>query len=144
MPYATIILLAAKAVKVPGALLLAICIHETGLKNALVPHDGGTPTFGICQVKKDTAVFLGFKGTAKELMNPETNALYAAKYLHYQLDRYDGSWSKSVSAYNAGSYVESEIIPGCPRNLRYVRSVQKKLDEPFRERIFCGEEVAEK
>lgn len=144
MTYATYILLAAKAVKVPGALLLAICMQETGLNNAMVPHDGHSPTYGICQVKLETAQMIGYKGTAKQLMIPQENAKWAAKYLRYQLDRYDNDWCQAVAAYNAGTFNESKISPGFPRNLKYVRNVQKKLDEPFQDKIACGEEVAQK
>lgn len=137
MTYTAIILLAAKKVYVSGALLLAICTHESGLTNALVEHDGGSPTYGICQVKLDTAKMLGFTGTAKDLMTPDINAKWAAKYLKYQHERYDGDWCKTVSAYNAGTYVESKKRPGYPRNLAYVRNVQKKLDDDLQSKLSC-------
>lgn len=137
MVYQTIILAAAKAAKVSGALLLAICTHESGLQNVEVPHDGGTPSYGICQVKYDTAKMLGFSGKEKDLMTPNVNAKWAARYLKYQLDRYDGNWCKVAAAYNAGTYNESKKKPGCPRNLAYVRNVQKKLHEKLQSRMEC-------
>lgn len=137
MTFTAIILLAAKKAGVSGALLLAICTHESGLKNVLVPHDGGSPTYGICQVKYDTAKMIGFKGEAKELMIPKVNAKWAAKYLKFQKERYDGDWMKSTAAYNSGTYNESKKVPGCPRNLAYIRYVQKKLDEGLQEKLSC-------
>lgn len=137
MNYVSIILLAAKKAGVSGSLLLAICTHESGLKNVLVPHDGGTPTYGICQVKYDTAKMMGFDGKAKDLMNPEVNAKWAAEYLKFQKDRYDGNWMKSTAAYNSGTYNESKKLPGCPRNLAYVQFVQKKLEEPLQSKLSC-------
>lgn len=137
MIYETIILTAAKAAKVSGALLLAICTHESGLNNVLVPHDNGSPTYGICQVKYDTAKMLGFTGKAQDLMVPKVNAKWAATYLRYQTNRYGGNWFKIAAAYNAGTYSESKKVPGCPRNLAYVRNVQKKLNENLQHRMSC-------
>lgn len=138
MTYAAIILAAAAKAKVSGALLLAICTYETNLTNVVIYHDGGSPSYGICQVKYKTAQMLGFKGKEQELVNPFVNAKFAAKYLKYQEDRYGtGSWVKVVSSYNAGSFLESKKIPGCPRNLKYVRRVQKKLTEELQDMLSC-------
>lgn len=138
MDYVTIILAAAKKAQVTGALLLAICTHESGLKNVLVPHDGGTPTYGICQVKLGTAKMMGYTGTAKGLMEPKTNAKWAAEYLKYQKSRYAGDWVKSVAAYNSGTYFESKKVPGCPTNLKYIGYVKAKLDEELQHRLSCN------
>lgn len=137
MDYISVILLAAKKAGVSGALLLAICTHESGLNNILVPHDGGSPTFGICQVKYYTAKMFGLKGEAKELMKPEINAKIAARYLKYQTLRYDGCLYKAVAAYNAGTYNESKKVLGKPRNLAYVRKVQKNLGVHLQFRMSC-------
>lgn len=137
MNYIKIILLAAKKIGVASSLLLAICSHESNLKNITVPNDGKTPTHGICQIKLDTAKMLHYRGKEKGLMNPKTNALFAAKYLKYQLKRYDNDWCKATSAYNAGRYNESKVLPGYPRNLKYVRHVQKKLPRKLRHKLSC-------
>lgn len=144
MTFTAIILAAAAKAKVSGALLLAICTYETNLKNVIVPHDGGSPSYGICQVKYDTAKMLGFKGKAEDLMNPKVNAKFAAKYLKYQENRYDltdsendDNWCKITAAYNAGTYKESKKVPGKPRNLKYVRRVQKRLPENLQSLLSC-------
>jgi len=137
MNYVSIILLAAKKAGVSGSLLLAICTHESGLKNVLVPHDGGSPTYGICQVKYDTAKMMGFEGKAKDLMVPETNAKWAAQYLKFQKKRYDGDWMKSTAAYNSGTYNPSMKVVGCPRNLAYIQYVQKKLKDDLKPKLDC-------
>lgn len=144
MDYVSMILVAAKTVKVPGALLLAICMHETGLKNTMVPIDGKSPTFGVCQIKLPTAQMIGYKGTANGLMKPQTNALWAAKYLKWQLNRYTNNWCMAVASYNSGSYNESQVMPGYPRNFKYVLHVQSKLPLGLRKNFACGEMVAQK
>lgn len=130
---------AASAAKVSSALLLAICSYESADFTVTYNHiDGGSPSYGICQIKEDTARMLGFKGKASELMNTHTNAKWAARYLKYQEDRYGtNDWCKLAAAYNAGSYNESKKVPGKPRNLKYVRRVQRKLAEELQDRLSC-------
>lgn len=137
MDYVTIILSAAKAAKVSGTVLLAICMNESGLNNVTVQHDGGSPSIGICQVKYETAKMLGYEGKASGLTKPEENAKWAAEYLRFQNERYDGDMCKAVAAYNAGRYNESKIVPGCPRNLKYVKKVQAKLSREEQRHLSC-------
>ncbi len=135
----TIILSAAKAIGVSGALLLGICQHESGdFKQNYVPFDMGSPSFGSCQLKYSTGLFLNFHGNPYELNEPKVNALYAAKYLRWQQSRYNDNWVKMVAAYNSGSYNPSKIILGCPRNLRYIKAVRAKLPQDLQERLNCG------
>jgi soluble lytic murein transglycosylase-like protein len=140
MTYTAIILAAAQKTGISGSLLLAVCTHESNLKNTMVKHDGGSPSYGICQVKGATAKMMGHLGRSTDLMNPFINAKWASRYLKYQLDRYDGNVCKAVSAYNAGTFNESKKNPGKPRNLKYVKKVQKNLDEDLKYMLLCKEE----
>lgn len=138
----SIILSAAKLVGVSGNLLLAICAHESlGFTQNYVAKDKGTPSYGSCQIKKKTAEFLGYKGDPNKLNNIEINSYWAARYLKYQQNRYGTNWIKLTSSYNAGSYRESYLNPGCPKNMRYVRLVQKKLPLSLQNRLQCGDSV---
>lgn len=140
MDVINIILSAAKVAHVSGALLLAVCSHESNNFTMNYAHnDRGSPSFGSCQLKENSARQMGFKGVAKELMNPWVNAKYAALYLKYEQKRYGNDWVKLVASYNAGSYRESEIVPGCPKNLRYVNLVKKKLPSKLKSKLNCGE-----
>ncbi len=144
MSITTIITGAAKVAHVSGALLLAICSHESNnFTLNYNANDKGTPSIGVCQVKLATARLVGFKGKPKDLMNASVNGKIAAMYLKYQQNRYGSEWLKLASAYNAGSYSESSIVPGCPKNLKYVKLVQKKLPVSLQKRLNCGEEMAE-
>lgn len=137
MTLTTIILTAAKVAKVSGPLLLAICMQESNLQNVIAPDDGGTPSYGICQVKLGTAQMLGYTGNGQGLMVPEENAKWAAEYLRYQKERYEHDWCKAVAAYNAGRYNPSTKSPGYPKNLKYVRKVQEKLKIDLQPRLAC-------
>ena len=68
--YSTIILAAAKAIGVPGALLLAICTQESSLVNLMVPDDNGAPSYGLCQLQEDTAKSMGYTGIATGPLKP--------------------------------------------------------------------------
>ena len=135
-----LILSIAKTVGVPGYLLLAICTTESRLINVMTPNDGGSATLGICQIKVGTAHMFGFKGEPKDLMVPKTNIRYAAKYLKYQLERYDNDLCKAIAAYNSGSYNPSTKVIGRPRNLKYIKRVAINLGIDYRE--ICQEKVA--
>ena len=133
----TVIITAAKTIGVPSSLLLAICSHETGLTHKINYNDGKSHTFGMCQVKHETAKMLGFKGSEKDLMRPEVNAKYAAKYLKYQFKRYNNNWCKSTSAYNAGSYLISLKNPNTPKNIKYITKVSLFLNEKEKNFLSC-------
>ena len=103
---------AAKKNKVNVNVLIAICEVETNHNTKLKKiWDGGSYSYGICQVKLATARAMGFKGSDKELSTPKINIDYAAKYLAYQLKRYKGDYKKAIVAYNRGSY-SSEKMTG--------------------------------
>jgi soluble lytic murein transglycosylase-like protein len=101
----------AKNNNINANLLKAVCEIESkhNLKVKKV-WDGGSYSYGICQVKLGTARFLGFKGKEAELIEPKTNIDYAAKYLAYQLKRYKGDYKKAIVSYNRGSYNKDETM----------------------------------
>lgn len=140
MTYYSIIFSAAKAAKVSGLLLYAICGYESNdFTQTYVGQDHGSASVGICMVKLNTAQMLGYKGTLTDLRKPEINAKYAALYLQYQQDRYgEEDWVKITSSYNLGTYKESNKNKGCPKNLEYIKRVQKYLNDELRNKLNCG------
>lgn len=87
----------------PANLLSSLCYVESKHKiSAIHRDDGGSSSLGVCQIKLSTAKGLGFKGSAKDLMRPDTNISYAAKYLSKQIHRYN-SVRLGVIAYNRGN-----------------------------------------
>jgi soluble lytic murein transglycosylase-like protein len=132
-----LILSIAKSVGVPGSLLLAICTHESNLDSTVIVHDNGSPSYGLCQIKFDTAKSLGFTGDAKELMIPKVNVKYSALYLKMQLDRYGWNWCRATASYNSGTYNPSKF-PNIPRNIKYVNHIINLLDEAHKPLLRCG------
>lgn len=132
------IMAAAGKVGVSSSLLLAVCNHESGgFKLNYAPDDNGSPSYGICQVKEESAKMFGFKGDPEKLMDPKVNTYYAARYLKYQESRYGNDWVKLVAAYNSGTYFPGKKF-GCPKNLGYLKLVKKKLPEGLQHRLDCG------
>lgn len=120
---AAIFLTASNATGLPAGLLASVCYVESGYNTAAyTPDDGGRASVGVCQVQERTARAMGYDGDSDTLyLDPEVNALYAAKYLRFQLDRYGGDTIKAVAAYNLGHY--KEVAPEIPVNAEYVVKV---------------------
>jgi soluble lytic murein transglycosylase-like protein len=88
----------------PAKLLPALCYVESKHNVAAIHHDdGATDSLGICQIKLETAKWLGFKGTKQQLMNPKINIYYAGLYLQRNIKRYNGNVIKAIIAYNRGN-----------------------------------------
>lgn len=89
----------------PPGLLESVCYVESNHRTYVVHKHDGSPrsSIGICQLQLRTARFVGFNGTTKELLDPKTNIEYSARYLQYQIQRYDGDYAKAVTAYNSGT-----------------------------------------
>ncbi len=119
-----ILITAAKLMNIPATLLLAICTTESNLKNVINPDDGGSPSYGICQVKLGTAKMFSTSVTQHDLMLPRVNAHYAALYVRYQLKRYRYNIPNAISAYNAGSLFLTD--KGKHTNEAYVIKVRSK------------------
>lgn len=142
MDYLSAITLAAKKVGISGSLLLAICSHESGgFRFRHNPDDRGSPSFGACQVKEATAIQVGYKLTHKQLGEPKKNAMIAAKYLKWQLDRYENNYCRAVAAYNSGTFHESKKKTGLPRNLKYVEAVKLLIEEEEEQKLLDCEQL---
>lgn len=90
--------------ELPRNLLTSLCYVESNHNpKAIHKDDGNSNSVGVCQVKLSTARSLGFKGTEKQLLDPETNIYYSAKYLKYQLLRYKNNSTNAIIAYNRGN-----------------------------------------
>lgn len=132
------IIWAADKAEVPRSLLLAVCWGEGSFRHgkALTHFDGHSLSHGTCQVKMDTAKFMDklyshkIKASPERLEITKINAFYAAKFLKYQLARYDDDWQLAIDAYNRGTAFS--------RHTKYVKKfiknrkfIQEKLEQLF-------------
>ncbi len=129
MEFITLLTAAAKAAAVPPALLLSICYTESTFKNVATPHDGGSASLGICQVKVATAAMFEKGVTDDDLMVPAKNAKFAALYLARQLKRYSGVWVCAATAYNRGSVLGGLDTNYTNCNTKYSRKVLAAFKE---------------
>lgn len=112
------------AIVIPAGLLMALCSVESNLNpHAIVANDGGSPSYGLCQVKLETAKRFIPDVTPADLMRKPVNMMVAAMYLQHQFKRY-GSWRKAIAAYNTGSIKYS--TKGFLVNDHYLKKVVAK------------------
>lgn len=132
------IIWAADKANVPRELVLAVCWGESSFRNKKVTHmDGETPSYGVCQVKLETARFMDkvyhhkVKATAKMLDKVGINAFYAACYLRYQLNKYHQDWKLAVDAYNKGHAKghKTEYVKRFEKNQKHIKKHVPSADE---------------
>jgi len=145
---------AANEVGVPAKLLKAICFVESSFNPQAYNHsDGGgsNHAYGVCQVLINTAVQFGFNNHGCndiieyrmedrtpencKLFDPYVSALYGAKYLKYQLDRYSNKRDYALAAYNAGSarVCETGVING--RKGRKLCEIGEFINQGYVEKV---------
>ncbi len=109
------------------AAIIAICFIESSDRYTVINvSDGGSASYGWCQVKYTTAKDLGFKGHITELwFNKEVNRKYATKYLAQQFKKY-GNMELAISAYNCGSVKRNK--QGVLVNQKYVDKVYSHIE----------------
>lgn len=94
------------ALGIPDGLLSSMCYVESNHRIYIISrNDGGSDSYGICQVKKAAFRQVGLDQGDKEadMLNPDKNIEAAGRYLVWQYRRY-GSWNKAIVAYNQGHY----------------------------------------
>lgn len=133
MSLAAIITVAALSTGVPPELLLAVCWTETNHRNVISFSDGGSPSYGVCQIKFQTARLVDKKVHPSDLFHPYTNARLAGLYLRRQLGRYRYNWGCASIAYNRGNAHNF-----CPRfdnsdNMKHTE-YSKRVQEALRNR----------
>lgn len=98
---------------------------ETNLTNVVNHDDGGSPSYGVCQVKLNTARMFDDLATEESLLNPHYNIRIAAEYLLWQSRRYKAR-ECVIAAYNAGrcKINEKGIL-----NRSYVRKVKLAMQD---------------
>lgn len=89
----------------------AFARQESAFKaNATNRRDAGDlrrgGSFGLFQMSMMTARALGFKGSEKELLKPETNSQYAAELIEQLHKRYQGNLKDIAACYNSGKSFE--------------------------------------
>lgn len=89
----------------PKGVLAAIAQVESGTNVTAIKISDGfdkKTSYGLMQIKLDTANFIGPNINAQQLMDPEININRAAAYLKWLLNRSGHDLALALSCYNAG------------------------------------------
>jgi soluble lytic murein transglycosylase-like protein len=91
----------AKANGVPVALVHRVVVRESRYRPGVIGKGGA---MGLMQIKLATARGLGYTGTARGLLDPETNLTYAVRYLAGAYTVAGGNNDRAVMHYARGYY----------------------------------------
>ena len=89
---------------IPVTLLHRVIIRESTHR----PWARNGPYYGLMQILPETARTMGHRGPPEELLDAETNLLYAGKYLRGAWLLSDGDEATAVSWYARGYYYEAK------------------------------------
>ena len=87
----------------PESLIHRVVQRESGYNPA--SHVG--PYWGLMQIRLDTARGMGYRGTARGLLNADANLKYAVAYLSNAYIVAGGDPDRAVALYAAGYYFEA-------------------------------------
>jgi soluble lytic murein transglycosylase-like protein len=91
----------AQANGVPASLVHRVVVRESRYRPGAVGRGGA---MGLMQIKLATARGLGYTGSARGLLDPETNLTYAVKYLAGAYKVAGGNHDRAVRHYASGYY----------------------------------------
>ena len=89
---------------IPASLIHRVIQRESDYR----PVARNGPYYGLMQILPRTARTMGHRGPASELLNAETNLIYAGKYLRGAWLVSDGDEATAVSWYARGYYYEAK------------------------------------
>ncbi len=106
--------------KLPADIAEAVVFVESRYDSAVIGRVG---EIGLMQVRPETALMLGFKGTTAELAKPEINIHYGVTYLAKAWRLADGDLCRALMKYRAG---HGEDIMS-PLSVTYCERARKHL-----------------
>lgn len=89
---------------IPASLIHRVIQRESDYR----PAARNGPYYGLMQILPQTARTMGHRGPASDLLNAETNLIYAGKYLRGAWLVSDGDEATAVSWYARGYYYEAK------------------------------------
>ena len=95
---------AAKSYSVPVPLIKAIMRAESNFNPMAKRHEANVNdySYGLMQVRCDTAKWMGYSGECEDLLNPETNIQVGTKFIAYLQRQFTNDTERVIAAYNAG------------------------------------------
>jgi soluble lytic murein transglycosylase-like protein len=91
---------------IPESLLHRVIQRESGYN----PGARNGPYYGLMQILPQTAQTMGYRGAPEDLLDAETNLMYAGKYLRGAWMVSGGSEDRAVMWYAKGYYYEAKRL----------------------------------
>ena len=93
-----------KSYSVPPALIKAIIRAESNFNPTAKRYEANVDdySYGLMQVRCDTARWMGWSGNCEDLLRPETNVGVGTKFLAFLARKFPNDIERQISAYNAG------------------------------------------
>lgn len=116
----------------PRGILRSIAQVESKFKPSRITRNDGPgrhTSYGLLQIQEPSARQVGFKGKPKELLIPETNIYYGAKYLTWLIIKTKGDVPSALNCWNAG--INSQIC----KNKMNRKYSDKVLDSYMRNKL---------
>lgn len=104
---------------------LAVVLQESSFRPNVT---GAAGEIGLMQLKCQTARGIGYKGTCRDLYDPDTNLHYGLRYLRKALNR------GSVAYYNAGIYAKK--LPEAAKDYADKVEVKRSNSDKYRQDRF--------
>lgn len=112
--------LTAEKYKLDPKLFTALVVQESSVNPRAVSSEGA---YGLTQLMPGTAAGMGYS-SARLQRSVKDQLEGGARYLRAQLDRFGGSWTKALAAYNAGpGNVPNGAWASIPETVDYIRSI---------------------
>ena len=80
----------------------SIALGLIEVESTFNPKASSEGNYGLMQIRYGTAQAMGFKGSLKELMKPETNVEYGLRYLTYCFNKH-GDTTLMLGCYNGST-----------------------------------------
>ena len=117
-PLGQLVAVKAQQHNVPVPLAHAIVSKESGYNPRVISKGN----YGLGQIRCGTARGLGFSGSCRDLLDPNTNLTYSMRYLREALDKSRGDWCKAATLYNRGINATPRRSAYCDQIIRLTRS----------------------
>ena len=91
---------------IPESLLHRVIQRESNYN----PRARNGPYYGLMQILPQTAGTMGYRGSPEGLLDPETNLIYAGRYLRGAWMVSGGNETKAVMWYAKGYYYEAKRL----------------------------------
>lgn len=128
-----------KSYSVAPSTIKAIMRAESNFDPMAKRHEANVDdySYGLMQVRCDTARWMGWSGNCEDLMRPDTNIGMGTKFLAYLQRQFPNDLERQISAYNAGpgNAARPFVNPGYVKKVMGFIREYRRQDEAEKESV---------